>query len=106
MQVVNISGTLLTDSETCKDRNGKTFTRFTVTCGSTGANGRTMYTHYRCTCYIGGYSTLKKGDQVFISGLFSPSVSLDNNGHEVYSSLNVLVHQISGGYRAYERKAR
>lgn len=104
MQVINISGTLVSDSEKCKDRNGRSFSRFTVTCGSNDINGRTVFTHYRCICYVGGYDALKKGDQVFVSGRFSPSVSLNNEGREVITSLNVMVHQITGGYRAVERK--
>ena len=106
MQVINISGTLLSDSTKCKDRNGRSFTRFTVTCGSEGANGRTVFTHYRCTCYVGGYDFLKKGDQVFVSGRFSPTVTIDKDGNEIITGLNVLVHQITGGYRATERKSR
>lgn len=103
MQQIILSGTLLTDPERCKDKNGKYYTRFTLTCGSNDMFGRTVFTHYRCTCYIGGYERLRKGDQVFLSGKFSPSSSLDRDGKSVITSLNVMVYQISGGYRAQER---
>ena len=98
MQVIIISGTLLSDSVKCKDRNGRSFTRFTVTCGSEGANGRTVFTHYRCTCYVSGCDFLKKGDQVFVSGRFSPSVSIDNEGNEIITELSIFVYQLSKSF--------
>ena len=103
MEQITISGTLLNNAETKTDKNGRCFTRFTVTCGSVDMHGRTVFTHYRCTCYVSGYENLVAGDQVFLTGRFSAGISTDKEG-KPYANLNVMVHQASGGYRASERK--
>lgn len=105
MQVINISGTLLEDAVKCVDKAGRSYARFTMTCGSTDANGRTYYTHYSCTCYMEGYEKLKKGDQAFVCGKLSAKLSTDEKGKS-YMNLNVLAYQASGGYKYEERKAK
>lgn len=102
MQQITISGTLLTDAELCKDKNGKNFVRFKVTCGDTDAFGRTEYTHYQCTCYLQNFNKLKKGDQVFVTGKLSAKISADDKGKS-YLNLNVMVYQATGGYKIEER---
>lgn len=102
MQIITISGTLLTNAEKCTDKNGKNYTRFTVTCGGTDVFGRSQYTHYRCTCYVSGYEGMKKGDQIFLSGNLSAKVRIAEDGKS-YLNMDVMVYQVSGGYRANER---
>ena len=103
MQQITLSGTLITDAYKFRDKNNREFIRFTVTCGSLDGNGRTVFTHYRCTCYLLGFEGMKKGDQVFLTGRFTPSLDTDVKG-KPYMRLDVMVVSISGGYRAYERK--
>ena len=98
MQSITISGTLLSDAMKCMDRNGRSFTRFTVTCGSEGVNGTIVYTHYRCTCFMSGLESLREGDQVFLSGRFTPSVSIDNEGNDIITELRIFVYQLSVGF--------
>ncbi len=106
MQRITISGTLLGDTACFRDKNDRQFIRFTVTCGSTDIHGRTVFNHYRCTCYItSGYENMKKGDQVFIMGKFLPSIGVDDKG-KPYLNLDVMVTDITGGYRATERKKK
>lgn len=103
MQQITLSGTLISDASKFKDRNNKEFIKFIVTCGSTDAYGRTIFTHYRCICYVTGYEGMRKGDQVFLTGRFCPSLGTDESGKN-YMNLDVMVISISGGYRASERK--
>lgn len=103
MQQVTISGTLLADAEKCVDTNGRTYSRFTVSCGSKGPGGRTEYTQYRCTCYITGYEDCKKGDQIFLTGKLSAKLKTDEKG-KVHLNLDVMIHFASGGYKYAERK--
>lgn len=105
MQNINLSGTLLKDAETGTDKNGKTYVRFTITCGWNDQYNRTQYTHYLCTCYIKGYDSLKKGDQVFVNGEQRATIEYDNSG-KAYLNLHVMVFNINRGYRASERAAR
>lgn len=97
-----ISGTLSGDAERCVDKNSRPYIRFTVTCGDADINNRTVYTHYQCTCYMTGYENMKKGDQVFLTGRFSAKQRTDDKG-KTYMNLNVMVYQITGGYRADEK---
>lgn len=103
MEIVTISGTLYDDSSQGRDRNGRDFTRFTVTCGSTDQNGCAVFTHYRCIYYRKGYEKLRKGDQVFLSGSQKVSIWVDQNG-KPWINIDVMVQQLSCGYRADERK--
>ena len=105
MQQITISGTLLTDAEKSVDKNNRTFVRFTVSCGWSDQYGRTQYTHYRCVCYVGGYDKMKKGDQVFVTGKLTASIGYDNAGKS-YLNLDVMVYQVSKGYRSEERTSR
>lgn len=106
MQSIIITGTLLEDAEPGQDKNGLNFTRFTVTCGETGANERAYFTHYKCTCYLKGYDNLKKKDQVTVTGKVTIRISKTKDTNEPYLNINVLVHSISRGYTAEERKKR
>lgn len=103
MQQITISGSLLTDAFTFKDVNNRQYVRFVVSCPNVDKFGRTTFSHYRCTCYILGFQSLKKGDQVFLTGRFTPSIGTDEKG-KTYLNLDVLVLSISGGYKADERK--
>ena len=103
MQVITISGTLLDDAVKCVDKNGRSYTRFKMTCGASEPGGRTVFTHYQCTCYIDGYEKLKKGDQAFVCGKFSARLTTDEKGKQ-YMNLNVLAFQATGGYKYTERK--
>lgn len=103
MQQITISGTLLEDAEACRDKNSREYVRIKVTCGETDQNGRTQFSTYHCICYNAAYAKMKKGDQVFISGKFTPYVYMDKSGVEKMS-LNILVIQITKGYQASERK--
>lgn len=97
-----ISGTLLNDAGMFTDKAGKNYVRFTVTCGTSDVFGRTIYSHYRCICYFGGYDKMKKGDQVFLTGRFTPSVILDDKG-KPQMNLDVMVTQITRGYEAKDK---
>ena len=103
MQQITISGTLLSNAESCSDRTGRKYARFKVTCGDTDLQGRVQFTHYHCTCYLPNYDNLKKGDQVFITGKLSARISFDEDG-KPYLNLNVMVFQACGGYKCDERK--
>lgn len=103
MLQITISGTLLENAETCVDKNGRTYTRFSVSCGSEDLNGRTQFLHFSCTCYVKGYEYLKKGDQVFLTGKFSAKLNTGNDG-KTYMNLYIMVYQAAGGYKANERK--
>lgn len=103
MQQITLSGTLITDASKQRDKSGRNYIRFTLTCSSVNIYGRTEFTHYRCICYVPGYESMKKGDQVFITGKFSASIGKDDKGN-AYLNLDVMVTSISGGYRAAERK--
>ena len=103
MQQIILSGTLIADATEHIDKNGRKHCRFILTCGETDVYGRTVYIHYNCICYKNGYEGMKKGDQVFITGKFLPSLNLDKDG-KAYMNLNVMINTISGGYRANERK--
>ena len=105
MQMISISGTLLVDAEKCVGRNGVSYIRFDVTCPDQDAYGRTIYTHYHCTCYINGFDQLRKGDQVFISGKFHAKLSVDEKG-KPYMNLNIMVYQITAGYRKSSREPK
>lgn len=106
MQQVTISGTLLEDAETLFDKKGLNYTRFTVTCGETESDGRPVFTHYHCVCYIKGYETLKKKDQVFVSGKQTIKILKTKETNEPYPYISVLVTSISRGYTAKERNKR
>ena len=103
MQQVIISGTLLSDAGKFKDKNGREFLRFTVTCGNSEPGGTTSFSHYRCTCYATGYGTLNKGDQVFITGKFFPKLETDDKG-KAYMILDVMVSTLTNGYKHNERR--
>lgn len=103
MQQITLSGTLIADATEHVDKNGRKHCRFLLTCGANDAYGRTVYSHYRCICYVNGYEGMKKGDQVFLTGKFLPSLTVDKDG-KPYMNLDVMVVTISGGYRANERK--
>lgn len=103
MQQITISGTLLSDAEKCVDKSGKNYSRFTVSCGSTGPDGRVEFTHYRCICYISGYEKFKKGDQAFVTGKLSARLRVDDKGR-TYMNLDIMVYQLTGGYRARDGK--
>ncbi len=103
MEQITLSGTLITDATLQRDKKGRDYTRFILTCGSVNMFGRTEFTHYRCICYINGYENMKKGDQAFLTGKFSATLEKDEKNN-YYMNLNVLVTSISGGYRATERK--
>ena len=105
MQQITISGTLLSDVEKGTDKNGRTFLRFTVSCGWNDQDNRTQYTHYRCTCYVGGYEKLKKGDQVFVTGKLTATIGYDDD-RNAFLNMDVMVYQINRGYRAVERATR
>lgn len=105
MQKITLSGTLLTDATKQRDIKGREYSRFTLTCGEVNSMGRTVFTHYRCICYIPRYENMKKGDQVFLDGKFSASLEEDENGKK-YMNLSVIVTSISGGYRASERNKK
>lgn len=96
METINISGRLYKDAEQCVDRNGKTYTRIIVTCGASVPDGRSRFTHYRCTCYQRGYENLKKHEQVFITGSLAVTTSKDDRG-SFYVNLDVVVYQIARG---------
>lgn len=103
MEIVTISGTLYTDSSVAKDKNGRQFTRMTVTCGSSDPNGAPVFTHYKCICYLKGYENLKKGDQVFLTGSQKISIWVDQNG-KPWLNIDVMVHHISCGYKGEDKK--
>ena len=106
MQQITISGTLLGNAAVFRDKNDRPFIRFTVTCGATDIHGRTIFNHYRCTCYVvTGYEKMKNGDQVFVIGKFLPSLYVNEKG-KTEMNLDVLVTHITGGYRAEERENR
>lgn len=103
MEQVTISGTLLSDSTTGKDKNGRDFTRFTVSCGSKEPSGGVVFTHYRCVSYLKGHESLRKGDQVFLTGSQKVSIWVDQNG-KPWINIDVMVYQMTCGYKAEERK--
>jgi len=103
MEQIILSGTLFKDAESCIDKSGKTYSRFTVVCGSNDSTGRAVFTRYHCICYISGYEKMKKGDQVFVTGKLTAKLGIDENENPSVS-LSVMVFQISGGYRAEERQ--
>ena len=103
MQHITISGTLLDDAEKCTDKDGRNYIRFSVSCGDSTPGGRTEFTHYNCTCYIMAYEGMRKGDQVFITGRFSPRLRKDDKGRS-YMNLNIMVHQINGGRKAADKQ--
>lgn len=104
MQQVIISGTLLSDAWKFKDKNGREFLRFIVTCGHIDQDGHSVFTNYRCTYYAPGYESLKKGDQVFIIGKFFPKLETDDKG-KTYMILDVMVSTLTNGFKHNERKA-
>lgn len=106
MQQITISGTLSNDIERCKDKNGNSYIRFKVACGDTDINGRVQFTHYHCTCYVSGFEDLKKGDQVFVTGKFSAKITNSAKDGTPYLNLNVMVYQVSGGYKIQEREKK
>lgn len=106
MQQITISGTLLNDAEQCKDKNGKYYVRFKVTCGDQDINGRVQFTHYHCTCYLPGFEELKKGDQIFVTGKLSAKAGVSNTDGKAYLNLNVMVYQATGGYKQEEKKTK
>lgn len=105
MQQITISGTLVSDAQQCVDKRGRKFVRFTLTCGSADVYGKINYNHYQCVCYIPGYEKAKKGDQLFLTGRFTPSVVLNEN-KKAELRLDVMVLTISGGYTANERSKK
>lgn len=106
MQQITISGTLSSEVERCKDKNGNSYIRFKVVCGDTDINGRSVFTHYHCTCYISGFEDLKKGDQVFITGKLSAKISISAKDGNPYLNLNVMVYQASAGYKQDEKEKK
>ena len=96
IQTVILIGHLLTDAESFTDKNGHDFVRFKMTCRRTTFKGETKFTVYRVCCYIGGYETLKQGDQVFVSGELDISVHIDKEG-KVWLNNEVYAKQISKG---------
>ena len=79
MEVITITGHLLKNSELCRDSNGRTFSRFKISCRRTDANGETCFTVYRCYCYMSGNDTLKQGDKVMVTGTLTLSTRTDEN---------------------------
>ena len=104
MQQITLAGTLLTDATKFRDRRNRDFLRFILTCTSVDSNGRTVFTHYKCICYILSFQELKKGDRVFLTGRFMPSLGQDETG-KTYMNLDVLVLTMSGGYRPDKKGA-
>ena len=105
MQTITISGTVHGEVMTLKDKKGRTFLRFFVVCGATDLFGRAVFNYYRCTCYMTKYDKMKDGDQVFVIGQFLPTLTTDEKGR-TYQNLDVMVTQITGGYRAEERNKK
>lgn len=102
MQLVTLSGTLVNDPQQCVDKRGRKFLRFTLTCGSADIYGKVNFNYYQCVCYVPGYEKTHKGDQVFLTGRFLPSIVL-NEYKEAELRLDVMVFTISGGFKASER---
>ena len=103
MQQITICGTLISDAESCTDRNGRPYIRFEVNCDDPDITGRTQYTHYHCTCYLNNLDKLKKGDQVFLTGKLMAKLTIGRDG-KPYMNLNVMVYQATDGYKIEERK--
>ncbi len=105
MEQITISGTLATKAESCTDKNGKKYSRFTVTCKSEDIYGRVHFTHYWCTCYVPGYEKKEKGDQIFLTGKLSAKIGFNEDG-KPYLNLNVMVYQATEGFTALERNQK
>lgn len=99
MEQITLCGTLVEDARSCQDKAGHPYVRFTVGCGRQDQYGRTIYTNYRCTCYVPGYDKLKKGDQVFITGKLSSYLGFGENGKPKVN-LDVMIYQVAPGYKA------
>ena len=91
------------DAEKCIDKSKRNYSRFSVSCGNAGPDGRVEYTHYRCICYLSGFENLKKGDQVFVTGKLSARLRTDEKGH-TYMNLDVMVYQASFGGKNASKK--
>lgn len=96
MEQITIAGKLVSDAETCTDKNGRKYSRFSVSCCSEDIFGRMQYTVYHCTCYVPGYEKKKAKDQVFLTGKFSAKIGFNESGKPKLN-LNVFVYQAAGG---------
>jgi hypothetical protein len=103
MQQITISGTLVSDVESCTDKNSRPYMRFEVKCADPDITGRVQFTLYHCTCYLSNLENIKRGDQVFLTGKLTAKLTLGRDG-KPYMNLNIMVYQATDGYKIEERK--
>ena len=96
MEIVTISGKIMGNCESRKDKNNNTFIRFKVCCTGKDYSGNPKYTTYRCFCYDTMFGDLKNGDTVFLSGDMNVNVRQDENGKPLLN-IDVYVKNITKG---------
>lgn len=96
MELITISGNVVTDSEKCVDKNGREYVRFRVSCWSKDYQGYDKYTYYNCFCYHTGYGKMKKGEIVFLSGTYMQNVKYpEDQGKKIYINNDIFVQHLT-----------
>ena len=98
MEVITISGIVVAPSERCKDKNGREYLRFRVSCFSKDYNGYEKYTYYNCYCYFTSYGALHKGDTVFLTGTYIQNLRIpEDPAKKAYVNNDIFVQHLAKG---------
>lgn len=85
MEVITMSGVLQEDSELKVDKKGRNYIRFKVVCHGVDPLGNERLNTYMCYTYNTQFSSLKKGDLVFVVGPLTISRYKESIRLEVYA---------------------
>ena len=93
MEIITLSGKVVSSSEIMTDRNGNQYIRFMVSCAR-DSNRRKSYNIYRCFTYDMNFRTLAEGDTVFLSGDVNYHIKNDETG-KPYICNDVFIKNIA-----------
>lgn len=94
MEMVILSGKIMSEPEMKTDKNGNHYIRFRVSCLKKRGNEE-KYTIYRCYSYnTAEFSDAKMGDSIFLAGDLDITRREDSNG-TVWTNNDVYVKQVS-----------
>ena len=98
MEIITISGRVSSDAEKLTDRKGSEYIRFRVGCWRKDEKGKDIITSYNCYSYFTGYSRLKRGDTVFLSGMFVQKINTGTDGKEHVNNQVFVEHLSKAGH--------
>ena len=94
MEIITLSGKIMSEPETKTDKNGNNYIRFRVSCMKKRGNEE-KYTIYRCYSYnVAEFKGTKMGDSIFLSGDLDITRREDANG-TVWTNNDIYVKQVT-----------